>query len=218
MDFLRTSRAVPLRRTAVAMVALLVSLALYQGNAFASGAGSSAACNTGSTATPDVSGQAFLDAGANNKVTYVCIASSEFPGGHSDAISANGTVGNGCYIVEGLGTSVVDVYWQTTALKPNCAMFSHIDVSTAAAPTTTATATATATAPAATATPTRPAPTATAPAATPTKTVAAPAPPNTGSGTSGSSSTTGIGALLVLFGILTLGGTAALVVSRARNS
>ena len=170
MDFLRTPRALPLRLIAVAMVALLASLALYQGSAFASGTGSSAACNTGSTATPDVSGQAFLDVGVNNKVTYVCIASTEFPGGHSDVIAQDGTVGNGCYIVEGVGTSVVDVYWQSTALKPNCAQFSHIDVSTAAAPTATVPATATATTPPATATPTRPAPTATAPAATPTRT------------------------------------------------
>lgn len=221
MDFLRIPRIQPpgvwLRFGAVALAALLASLALVQGSVFASGAGSNAACNTGSVATPDVSGQAFLDVGVGNKVTYVCIASTEFPGGHSDVISQDGSVANGCYIVEGVGTSVVDVYWQSTALKPNCAQFSHIDVSTSAAPTATVPATATATMPPATATP--PAPTATMPVATPAKTVVAPAPPRTGSGifSTSSGSPSPLAGVLVVFGILMLGGSAALVVKRARS-
>ena len=178
------------------------------------GPGAAQAASPGCTAapfhaTPEQSiGTAFVDVGQGNKATFVCITSSAFTGGSSNEITTNGSLLNGCYVVEGIGTSVVSVFWEQPGVRPDCAMITNIDVGmqagATATPTTPATTTttpattpsATATTPAATATP-RP-PTATAAPSTPPPATAAPATatptrlvpsaPSTGSGPAGGGS------------------------------
>lgn len=162
--------------------------------------------------------QAFVDLGVGSSATFVCISSSLFSGGKSAPITANGLAGDGCYVVEGIGTSVVAVYWQGTTATPNCPALVRIDVGTSTAATPTATATATT--PAATATPTRtptaPAATATPRPATPTVApatptavapTAAPRPPATGSGITGDGESSGL-LTPIAFAVIALTGAA----------
>lgn len=173
------------------------------------GPGAAQAASPGCTAapfhaTPEPSiGTAFVDVGPGNKATFVCITSPAFTGGSSNEITTNGSLLNGCYVVEGLGTSVVAVFWEQPDVRPDCVMITNIDVgmqagatATPTTPASTTTPSATATTPAATATP-RP-PTATAAPSTPPPATAAPATatptrpvpsvPSTGSGPAGGGS------------------------------
>ncbi|MEO6044610.1 MAG: hypothetical protein ABIQ47_11910 [Tepidiformaceae bacterium] len=173
------------------------------------GPGAAQAASPGCTAapfhaTPEQSiGTAFVDVGPGNKATFVCITSPAFTGGSSNEITTNGSLLNGCYVVEGLGTSVVAVFWEQPDVRPDCVMITNIDVgmqagatATPTTPASTTTPSATATTPAATATP-RP-PTATAAPSTPPPATAAPATatptrlvpsvPSTGSGPAGGGS------------------------------
>ncbi|MEP6871638.1 MAG: hypothetical protein ABI939_07290 [Anaerolineaceae bacterium] len=147
-------------------------------------------------ATPEQSiGTAFVDVGAGNKATFVCVTSTAFTGGSSNEVTTNGALANGCYVVQGLGTSVVAVFWEQLSIRPDCVPITGIDVGTSPAATTptpgAATATPTTAATTATATP-RPA-TATVAASTPTPASAAtatpvkpiPTAPNTGDGPGG---------------------------------
>lgn len=200
--------------------AAIGGVALFVGAAgLVSSPGSAQAASPGCTAapfhaTPEQSiGTAFVDVGAGNTATFVCVTSTAFTGGSSNEVTTNGSLANGCYVVQGLGTSVVAVFWEQPSIRPDCAMITGIDVgmqtgatatppatgtattvpgTITAAPTTggTTTATATPTARTATATP-RPATATTAPstptAATATPTQRVPSAPNTGGGPGGGS-------------------------------
>ncbi|MEO6397930.1 MAG: hypothetical protein ABIP13_05645 [Tepidiformaceae bacterium] len=166
--------------------AAIGGIALFVGAAgLLSGQGDAQAASPGCTAapfhaTPEVSiGTAFVDVGVGNKATFVCVTSTAFTGGSSNEVTANGPLANGCFVVQGIGTSVVAVFWELPSIRPDCATITNIDVGFQSG------ATATATAPVATATPRPATTTATAAPATPvpaTPTQAAPAPPRTGSG------------------------------------
>lgn len=152
------------------------ALGSFDGTATAH-AQSGPSCSSATQGAAAENQQAFVDVGAGNTAAFVCISSSAFTGGKSAPITANGVAGDGCYIVQGLGTSVVAVFRESPAVK-QCPDLVRIDVglAQAATPTPTATqppATATATQPAATATPTR---TPTAPPATATATPRPPSP------------------------------------------
>ena len=98
------------------------------------GPGAAQAASPGCTAapfhaTPEQSiGTAFVDVGQGNKATFVCITSPAFTGGSSNEITTNGSLLNGCYVVEGLGTSVVAVFWEQPDVRPDCVMITNIDV------------------------------------------------------------------------------------------
>ena len=77
-------------------------------------------------------GVAFVDVGAGKTAVFVCITSSGFSGGQSQPITANGSLLNGCLAVDGLGTSVVSVFWERPDVKPGCPMVTRIDVGTSA--------------------------------------------------------------------------------------
>ncbi len=191
------SRAAVIRGALVAgVLAVFTTFAVWPGAT----AEAQAACSGATSgAAADADQQAYVDLGVGAKATFVCITSTAFTGGQSAPLTANGTVANGCFIVEGLNTSVVAVYRDSSVTSMSCAQLVRIDVGTGAAATPTATATATATTPAATATPTRtptapsatatqPPATATQPAATATPTRAiAPQPPATGTGSASDS-------------------------------
>ena len=169
-----------------------------------SGPGAVQAATPGCTAapfkaTPEQSiGTAFVDVGAGNTANFVCVTSTAFSGGSSNEVTVNGSLANGCYVVQGIGTSVVAVFWEQPSVRPDCAPITGIDVGsqTGATATPTAAATTPATTPAATATP-RPA-TATPAASTPTRAATtapatatppriAPTAPSTGEGPAGGS-------------------------------
>ena len=189
------SRAAVIRGALVAgVLAAFTTFAVWPGAT----AEAQAACSGATSgAAADADQQAYVDLGVGAKATFVCITSTAFTGGQSAPLTANGTVANGCFIVEGLNTSVVAVYRDSSVTSMSCAQLVRIDVGTGAAATPTATATATT--PAATATPTRtptappatatqPPATATQPAATATPTRAiAPQPPATGTGSASDS-------------------------------
>ena len=189
------SRAAVIRGALVAgVLAAFTTFAVWPGAT----AEAQAACSGATSgAAADADQQAYVDLGVGAKATFVCITSTAFTGGQSAPLTANGTVANGCFIVEGLNTSVVAVYRDWSVTSMSCAQLVRIDVGTGAAATPTATATATT--PAATATPTRtptappatatqPPATATQPAATATPTRAiAPQPPATGTGSASDS-------------------------------
>ena len=191
--------------------AAIGGVALFLGAAgLVSSPGSAQAASPGCTAapfhaTPEQSiGTAFVDVGAGNTATFACVTSTAFTGGSSNEVTTNGSLANGCYVVQGLGTSVVAVFWEQPSVRPDCAPITGIDVGTqtgaTATPSATATATtvpgtttatATSTARTATATP-RPATATTAPstptaAATATPTQRVPSVPNTGGGPGGGS-------------------------------
>ena len=190
--------------------AAIGGVALFLGAAgLVSSPGSAQAASPGCTAapfhaTPEQSiGTAFVDVGAGNTATFACVTSTAFTGGSSNEVTTNGSLANGCYVVQGLGTSVVAVFWEQPSIRPDCAPITGIDVGTqtgaTATPSATATATtvpgtttatATSTARTATATP-RPATATTAPstptAATATPTQRVPSVPNTGDGPGGGS-------------------------------
>lgn len=157
--------------------ALLLGLSWPGAAAHADVRTQSGACPGATAGAAAENQQAFVDLGVGASGTVVCISASAFPGGISAPISANGTYGDGCYIVEGLGTSVIAVYRESPSVK-QCPDLVRIDVGTGAAPTPTATATSTAT--------TTPTATATQPTATTTPSAtatASPRPPTAGTGT-----------------------------------
>ncbi len=185
MNFGTISRRVAASRVVMGagLSAVLVTAALnVQATAHAQAGPSCSATTAGAVAENQ---QAFADVGVGNTASFVCISASAFAGGKSAPITANGTAGDGCYIVEGLGTSVVAVYRESPAVK-QCPDLVRIDVGLAQA----ATPTPTATQPPATATPTQPPATATPPPATATprpstptpQPTTAPKPPQTGTG------------------------------------
>lgn len=187
--------------------AAIGGVALFVGAAgLVSGPGAVQAATPGCTAapfkaTPEQSiGTAFVDVGAGNTANFVCVTSTAFSGGSSNEVTVNGSLSNGCYVVQGIGTSVVAVFWEQPSVRPDCAPITGIDVGSQTVATATPTAAATTpaatttTTPAATATP-RPA-TATPVASTPTRaattapatatpTRIAPAAPATGEGPAG---------------------------------
>ena len=201
------------------------------GNPGAANAQAGASCSATTAGAAADSNQAYVDLGVGAKATFVCISSSLFTGGKSDPISANGLAGGGCYVVEGIGTSVVAVYWQGTTATPSCPALVRIDVGTSTVatvtPTATATATTTATATAtqpastptprpATATPAPPTAAPTTPAATPS--AVAPRPPSTGSGSSGSTDSGGLfGPLGLAVLTLAVAAGATAVITRRNN-
>ena len=209
------------RNRATAIRAVLVGGVLAAFTTFAAWPGATtaeaqAACSGATSgAAADSDQQAYVDVGVANKATFVCVTSTAFTGGQSAPITANGTIANGCFIVEGLNTSVVVVYRDWSVTSMTCAQLVRIDVGTGLVATPTATATATT--PAATATPTKtptsppatatqPPATATPPAATatPTKPAVVPAPPKTGTGSAGSDSgfpLIGAGFLVLVIGL-----------------
>lgn len=183
--------------------AAIGGVALFVGAAgLVSGPGAAQAATPGCTAapfkaTPEQSiGTAFVDVGAGNTATFVCVTSTAFSGGSSNEVTVNGSLSNGCYVVQGIGTSVVAVFWEQPSVRPDCAPITGIDVGSQTGATATTTPAATTTTPAATATP-RPA-TATPAASTPTRaattapatatpTRIAPTAPSTGEGPAGGS-------------------------------
>ena len=188
-----------------------------------SGPGAVQAATPGCTAapfkaTPEQSiGTAFVDVGAGNTANFVCVTSTAFSGGSSNEVTVNGSLSNGCYVVQGIGTSVVAVFWEQPSVRPDCAPITGIDVGSQTVATATPTAAATTpaatttTTPAATATP-RPA-TATPVASTPTRaatpTRIAPAAPATGEGPAGGGGSSGpvflAGSILVLAALAAAG-------------
>jgi hypothetical protein len=171
--------------------------------------------------------QAFVDLGQSQAGTYVCITSGEYPGGVSAPITSNG-LSVGCFVIEGLGTSVVAVYSEI----PACA-FTRIDVGTGAVSTPTSTATPTETAtqtPTQTATPTvtqTTSPTVTQTAtqtATPTKTATPtrtatpmPKPPATGNGSAGEGAGSSLALVVIGFAVVAAAGAAGYAAVRARR-
>lgn len=121
-------------RIAGAMAALgIVGAATFAGFGPHSGASAQAAGCAGaqfSANAESVAGVAFVDVGAGKTATFVCITSTGFSGGQSQPITANGSQLNGCLSVDGLGTSVVSVFWERPDVKPGCAMVTRIDVGT----------------------------------------------------------------------------------------
>ena len=167
-----------LASAAIGGIALFVGAAgLLSGQGEAQAA-SPACTNAPFHATPEVSiGTAFVDVGVGNKATFVCVTSTAFTGGSSNEVTVNGPLANGCFVVQGIGTSVVAVFWEQPSIRPDCATITGIDVGFQSGTGATATAPpSTATAPAATATP-RPATTATVAPATPVPATAVPATP-----------------------------------------
>ncbi len=62
---------------------------------------------------------AFVDAGAGDTSEFVCISSTEFPGGEGGPFLSDGLVA-GCFVIDGLGTSVVAVFREDPAVAPGC--------------------------------------------------------------------------------------------------
>ena len=174
--FLRPLQLLPLAAVAVATLAAGMAGLGQTGSAQAQGT----TCATApfSANTEASAGVAFVDVGQANTASFVCINTPGFPGGTSGPLTANGAYGDGCYFVEGIGTSVVAVYWELPDVRPDCQMITNINVGTGTPTGPTAAPTVSATAPAPSSTPlpvgtATPAatntPAATAPAATPTR-------------------------------------------------
>ena len=157
------------------VAALLLSISWLGAAAHADVRTQSGACPGATAGAAAENQQAFVDLGAGASGTFVCISASAFAGGVSAPISANGTYGDGCYIVEGLGTSVVAVYRESPSVK-QCPDLVRVDVGTGTAPTPTSTATST---PTSTATAT---PSATQPGTPSATATASPKPPTAGTG------------------------------------
>lgn len=122
--------------TIVAILSLLVSLfAVVAEPVRADGDDSPEACETAinvDSGDPGQSGDSVsYTAPAGEVVTAVCIKSGDDAFGsdnkHSDLITADGTVGGGCYTVAGLGTATVTV---TSEDSSACKGISHVDVVT----------------------------------------------------------------------------------------
>ncbi|MFN0148577.1 MAG: hypothetical protein ACKVT1_18900 [Dehalococcoidia bacterium] len=200
---------------AVAVAGLGAALLLAVAGPRATAHAQAPSCGNTTQGAAAENNEAYVDLEAGGKAGFVCISSSAFTGGKSEPITANGPAGGGCYIVEGIGTSVVVVFRESPAVKANCPDLVRIDVGmqTAAAtpaPTTPASTPAT---PARTATP---AATAT-PTSTPTAAPATPRPPSTGTGTAaeGQDALAWLGITLTVVSV-TLGGSFLLARRRAR--
>ncbi len=220
MNFGTFSRRVAASRvvTGAGLSAVLVAASFgVQATAHAQSGPSCTSATVGAVAENQ---QAIADVGVGNTASFVCISASGFAGGKSAPVTANGTAGDGCYIVEGLGTSVVAVYRESPAVK-QCPDLVRIDVGLAQAPTPTPTA------PPATPTPTQPPATATQPPSTATPTprpatatptlapaTTAPKPPQTGTGVDSGSSSGYIGLGAVT---LAMAGAAAATFAVARR-
>ena len=215
---------------AVAVAGLGAALLLAVAGPRATAQAQAPSCGNATQGATADNNQAYADLGAGARAGFVCISSGAFTGGKSDPITANGTAGGGCYIVEGIGTSVVAVFRESPAVKANCPDLVRIDVGTqtAAATPTATTPAATPTArpatpaatptPARTAAPTTPAATATPTQAAPAAPPAAPRPPATGTGTTpnGETAVTQLGIALLVLSVAIGGGY--LVARKRRES
>lgn len=214
MNFGIFSRRVAMSRVAAGAGFSAVLVAASFGVQATAHAQSGPSCTSTTVGAVAENQQAFVDVGVGNTASFVCISASGFAGGKSAPVTANGTAGDGCYIVEGLGTSVVAVFRESPAVK-QCPDLVRIDVGlaqTPAPPTPTPTQPpATPTQPPATATPTpRPA----TPAPTTPQPTAAPKPPQTGTGVDSGSSFGYLGLGMVT---LAIAGAAAATLTFARR-
>ena len=145
----------------LAVLAMMGAAVLGTASSLSSGRAQTASCASATLIGQAESGGtlAFVDAGVGKVALFVCIDSTEFPGGQGGPFTANGTVASGCFVIDGLGTDVVAVFREDPAIAPGCEALVSIRVGlqgTALTPTATATSvTSTATAPASTATVTR---------------------------------------------------------------
>ncbi len=119
----------------LATLGLVFSLFALAAPVFADGDDSPAACDTAINVDAEDAGQSedevSYEAASGEIVTGLCIKSGNDAFGpdnkHSDLITADGTVGFGCYTVTGIGTDSVSV---TKLDSDNCHGISHIDVVT----------------------------------------------------------------------------------------
>ena len=119
----------------LATLGLVFSLFALAAPVFADGDDSPAACDTAINVDAEDAGQSedevTYEAASGEIVTGLCIKSGNDAFGpdnkHSDLITADGTVGFGCYTVTGIGTDSVSV---TKLDSDNCHGISHIDVVT----------------------------------------------------------------------------------------
>ena len=145
----------------LAVIAMMGAAVLGTTSSLSSGRAQTPSCASATLVGQAESGGtlAFVDAGVGKVALFVCIDSTEFPGGQGGPFTANGTVASGCFVIDGLGTDVVAVFREDPAIAPGCEALVSIRVGlqgTALTPTATATSvTSTATAPASTATVTR---------------------------------------------------------------
>ena len=148
----------------LAVLAMMGAAVLGTASSLSSGRAQTASCASATLIGQAESGGtlAFVDAGVGKVALFVCIDSTEFPGGQGGPFTANGTVGSGCFVIDGLGTDVVAVFREDPAIAPGCEALVSIRVGlqgppgSGLTPTATATSvTSTATAPPSTATVTR---------------------------------------------------------------
>ena len=152
----------------LAVLAMMGAAVLGTASSLSSGRAQTASCASATLIGQAESGGtlAFVDVGVGKVALFVCIDSTEFPGGQGGPFTANGTVASGCFVIDGLGTDVVAVFREDPAIAPGCEALVSIRVGlqgtpatptvSALTPTATATSvTSTATAPASTATVTR---------------------------------------------------------------
>ncbi len=236
-------RNVLYRAAAAGTLAMLaVSAVLLVGPVSGTSVGTSAAhaqapsCSGLTLGSAAANQQAFVDLGAGKTGTFVCISASSFSGGQSTPISANGPAGGGCFIVQGIGTSVVAVFRESAAVVPNCADLVRIDVGTTQAatpvptPPTTATpitpvtpvTTPTVVAPtptvvAPTATPAPATPTAVPPTPVPTVRPPAPLPPSTGDSSANDGSGSASTELGLAFLVFSIGAGSGLFLAKRRS-
>ena len=119
----------------LATLGLVFSLFALAAPVFADGDDSPAACDTAINVDAEDAGQSedevTYEAPAGEIVTGLCIKSGNDAFGpdnkHSDLITADGTVGFGCYTVTGIGTDSVSV---TKLDSDNCKGISHVDIVT----------------------------------------------------------------------------------------
>jgi hypothetical protein len=118
----------------LAALGLIFSMFAIATPAFADGDDSPEACKTSINVDAGDSGQSAdevsFTADAGEVVTAVCIKSGNNAFGdkkHSDLLTADGTYGDGCYTVAGIGTDTVTV---TRTDSSDCKGISHVDVVT----------------------------------------------------------------------------------------
>lgn len=110
------TRITGLAAFALAAVAMFASASVSTGNAQAP------SCSNTTLTWPAESGGtlAFADAGAGNVISFICIESTEFPGGEAGPFTSDGWVADGCFIIDGIGTDVVAVFRELPDVKPGC--------------------------------------------------------------------------------------------------
>lgn len=67
---------------------------------------------------------AFLDVGPAAEIAFVCITSTEFPGGVGGPFTVDGAVGGGCFVIDGIRSDVIAVFRETNV--PGCDTFTSI--------------------------------------------------------------------------------------------